>query len=100
GLQALLELTAVLGTGDHRADVERDEPLVVEAVGDVAFDDAACEPLRDGRLADTRLADEHRIVLGAARQDLDHPADLLVTPDDRVEFAAARVLREIAAVLL
>jgi hypothetical protein len=28
GLEALLELAAVLGAGDQRAQVERDEPLV------------------------------------------------------------------------
>ena len=31
GLQPLLELAAVLGAGDHRAEVERDQPLVLAA---------------------------------------------------------------------
>ena len=86
-LQPLLELAAVLGAGDHRAEVEADEPLVLEALGHVALDDAAGEALDDGGLADAGLADEHRVVLGAARQHLDDPADLLVAPDDRVELA-------------
>ena len=87
GLEPLLELAAVLGAGDHRAEVERDEPLVLQALGHVALDDAAGEALDDGGLADAGLADEHRVVLGAARQHLDDAADLLVAADDRVDLA-------------
>jgi hypothetical protein len=65
GLEALLELAAVLGAGDQRADVERDEPLVAQAVGHVAVDDALREALGDRGLAHAGLADEHRVVLGA-----------------------------------
>ena len=100
GLEPLLELAAVLRARDHRADVERDEPLVAQALGHVALDDAAREALDDRGLADAGLADEHRVVLRAARQHLDDAADLLVAPDDRVELALARVLGEVAAVLL
>ena len=100
GLEPLLELTAVLGPGHHRADVEGDQALVAQALGDVALDDAAGEPLDDGGLADAGLADEHRVVLRPSRQDLDHPADLVVAPDDRIDLALARRLGEVAPVLL
>ena len=100
GLQPLLELAAVLGAGDHRTEVEADEPLVLEALGHVALDDAAGQALDDGGLADAGLADEHRVVLGAARQHLDDPADLLVAPDDGVDLPGARRLGEVAAVAL
>ena len=99
-LEALLELAAVLGAGHHRPEVEADQPLALQALGHVALDDAAGEALDDGRLADARLADEHRVVLGAARQHLDDPADLLVAADDRVELALAGGLGEVAPVLL
>src|SRR5437764_245996 len=36
-LEAILELAAVLRSRDHRAEVERRHPLVLEALGDVAF---------------------------------------------------------------
>ena len=99
-LEPLLELAAVLRAGDHRTDVERDDALVAQTLGDVAFDDAARQPFDDRGLADTGLADEHRVVLGAARQDLDDPPDLLVAADHRVDLALARRLGEVAAVLL
>ena len=78
------------------ADVERDEPLVAQPLGHVALDDAARQALGDGGLADAGLADEHRVVLGAARQHLDDAPDLLVAADDRVELALAGVLGEVA----
>ncbi len=100
GLQAVLELAAVLGPGDQRAEVERDHALVLERLGHVALHDALREPLDDRGLADARLADQDGVVLGAAREDLDHAAHLVVAADHRVELALARELGEIAAVAL
>ena len=100
GLEALLELPPVLRAGDHRPHVERDERLALQGGRHVALDDAPGEALDDGGLADAGLADEHGVVLGAASQHLAHAADLGVTPDHRVELAAARDVGEIHAVLL
>ncbi len=100
GLEPLLELAAELRPRHERAEVERDEPLVLERLGDVAAHDALRDPLDDGRLADARLSDEHGVVLRPAREHLHHAADLLVAADDRVALALARHLGEVAAVLL
>jgi hypothetical protein len=54
---------------------------------------------RDGGLADARFADEHGVVLGAARQDLDGAPDLVVSANYRVKFAVARGRRQITRVL-
>ena len=99
-LEAVLELASVLGAGDHRADVQRDEPLVAEALGDVALHDPARQTLGDRGLADAGVTDQHRVVLGAAGQDLDDPSDLLVAADDRVEPTAAGFLGEVTPVPL
>ncbi len=50
-------------------------------------DDALGEALDDRGLADAGLADQHRVVLRAAAEDLDDAADLVVAADDRVELA-------------
>ncbi len=71
-----------------------------EAFRHVAVDDAQREALDDRGLADARLADQHRIVLGAAREHLDGAADLLVAADHRIELAVARRLGQIARVFL
>src|SRR5947209_3664909 len=81
-LEALLEVAAVAGPGDERAEVEGVELLALEGLGDVVGDDALREALDDGGLADAGLADEDGIVLGAARQDLHHPLDLALAADD------------------
>src|SRR5438445_142079 len=59
-----------------------------------------CQPSDARGLASPRLADQHLVVLGAARQDLDRPADLLVAADDRIELALACSVGQVAGVLL
>ncbi len=99
-LEPFLELAAVFGTGDERGEVESDEALVLERVGDVPRDDALGEAFHDRRLADAGFTDEDRVVLGPSGEHLAHPSDLRVAPDDRVELAGARDRGEIHPVLL
>ena len=82
------------------AHVERHQPPVLEAVGHVAIGDAQRQPFGDRGLADAGLADQHRIVLGAAGEDLDGAADFLVAADHRIELAVARRLGEVAGEFL
>ena len=100
GLEPLLELTAVLRARDHRTEVERDEPLAAQTFGHVALDDAPRETFDDRGLADAGIADEHGVVLRAPREHLDHAPDLFVAADHRVDVALARLLGEVAPVLL
>ena len=100
GLQAVLELAAVLRAGDQRADVERDHAAVAQRLGHVAGDDPLGEALDDRGLADAGLADQDRVVLRAAAEHLDHAADLLVAADHRVELALLGALGQVAAVPL
>ncbi len=97
-LETVFELAAVLRARDERAHVERDDFLLLEPLGHVLLDDAPGQPFDDGGLADAGLADENRIVLRAAREHLNDAANLFVAPDDRIELAAARKLRQIAPV--
>ena len=99
GLEPLLELAAVLGARDQRADVERPDALALQSLRHVAGDDALREPLGDRRLADAGLADQHRVVLRPAREHLDRAPDLLVAADHRVELARLGGGREVAAEL-
>jgi len=96
GLQSLLELPPVLRAGDQRADVERPDALARKARGDIAGGDPLGETLDDRGLPDTRLADQHRVVLGAPREHLDDAAHLLVAADDRVELAAIGGVGQVA----
>jgi hypothetical protein len=100
GLEPLLELAAVFRAGDQRAHVEREQLLVLKALRHIAVDDAQRQALDDRGLADARLADQHRVVLGAARQHLDGASDFLVAADHRVKLALARRLGQVAGVFL
>ena len=100
GLDPVLELSPELRPRYECPEVEGDDHLVLEPIRDVAVDDPPGEPLDDGRLADARVADQDRVVLGSARQNLDDAADLLVPSNDRVELASAGLLREVARILL
>ena len=99
-LEALLELAAILGAGDEAGQVERPDVLVHEVLGHVAGSNLLREALDDGRLAHARVAQDERVVLGAAAQDLHHALDFLLAADHRVELALARLLGEVRRVLL
>ena len=99
-LEALLEVAAVAAAGHQGAEVEGVELLAGERLGDVVGDDPLGQALDDGGLAHAGLADEHRVVLGAAGQDLHDPLDLLLAPDDRVELVVAGQRGEVAAELV
>ncbi len=99
-LQPVFEFPPVFGAGDHGAQVERDDTLVLQPFGNVAHVNAAGEPFDDRRLADAGLPDQHRVVLGAARKDLDHAPDFLVPADDRIDLSAAGQVGQIPRVPL
>ena len=99
-LEPLLELAAVLGAGDERPDVEGQDALVEQRLGDVAGDDPVGEALGDRGLADARLADQGRVVLGPSRQDLDDPLDLLLSADDGIQLSCAGGVGQVDAELV
>src|SRR2546428_8032803 len=99
-LQALFDFAAVLGAGDERAHVEREHALSTQRLGDVAEHDLLGQSLGDRGLADAGLADQRRVVLGPAGQDLDDPLDLRLTADHRVERVLRRQVGEVTAELV
>src|SRR5262249_43519848 len=99
-LEALLELAAVLRAGHQRRKVERVDLLALEQFGHLVAGDPRCQPFDDGRLADAGLADQDRVVLRAAREDLHHALDLGLPADDRVELRFGSELGQVAAELV
>ncbi len=99
-LEALLELAAVLRAGDQGGQVERVDLLVLEQLRDLAFVDPGGQALDHGGLADAGLAQQHRVVLGAAGEDLHDPLDLGFAADHRVELALLGEAGQVAAELV
>jgi hypothetical protein len=94
GLEPLLELAPVLGPRDQGAHVQAEDRLVPQPLGHVTAIDPLGQALHDGGLAHAGVADQDRVVLGLAGQDLDDAPDLGVPADHRVEPAAGRVVDE------
>ena len=61
-----LDLAAILGAGHDERKIQREDALVGQEGRHIAFRDALREAFHDGGLAHARLADQHRVVLGAA----------------------------------
>ena len=71
--------------------------LLSRMSGHVAGDDPVREALGDRGLADAGLADQGRVVLRLAAEDLDDPLDLLLAADHGVELVRAGGLGEVDA---
>ena len=100
GLEPILELAPVLGPRHQRPQVEGHDLLLLQRFGHVPADDPLRQPLHDGGLADARLADQDGVVLRPPGQHLDHPPDLLVPADHRVQLPLLRQVGEVPAVPL
>ena len=98
-LQALLELTAVLSTGDHGAQIQADEPLATQGFGHIAGNHTLCQAFNHGGLTDAGFTNQYGVVLGTAGEDLHDAANFGVTADDRVELAGTGDGRQVGAVL-
>src|SRR5579863_10303573 len=99
-LKAVFEFAAILRAGEHRSEIEGHYALALENFRDVARDDPLRQAFDDGGLADSRLADEHRIVFRSAGENLDDTSDFLVASDVGIELAATSLLRQIASIAL
>ena len=99
-LETVLELAAILRAGDHAAEIEHEHTLVAQRFGHLAVDDALCQAFHDRGLAHTGVAHEGGVVLGPAREHLNHAADFLVAADHRVELALFGTLGEVDGVLV
>ena len=95
-LETLFELAAILGAGHKRPQVQRDDAPVEQIVGNLRAHDALGEPFDDRRLADTGFPDQHRVVLGPPAEDLQHPLDLVLAADDRIQRAFLRQVGQVA----
>ncbi len=97
-LETFFEFAAEFGAGDQRAHVQRQQAFALESFRHFAVDDALRQAFDDGGLAHAGLADQHRVVLGAALQYLDGATDLVVAADHRVELALLGALGQIDGV--
>ena len=82
-----LKLTAELGPGNKRSEVQQIDFLVLQLMRDITFGNTHGQTLGDRRFAYARLADEAGVVLLPPVEDLYHTLDLAFTPDNTVDLA-------------
>ncbi|MCY1231786.1 hypothetical protein D9M72_442460 [compost metagenome] len=99
-LQALFEVTTVLGAGQQRSHVERVDGGLFQDVRHLVLGDAPRQALGDRGLADAGLADQQRVVLAPAAQHLDHALDFALAADQRVDLAGLGQRVQVLGVLL
>jgi hypothetical protein len=73
-------------------------PLVLEHFRHVYRDDALGQTFDDRRFANSRFADQHRIVFSPAGENLYHSPDLLVPADHGIELSAPGLLGKIPGI--
>ena len=98
-LQALLELSAILGPRHQERQVEGEDAAIGEEHRHGALDQAGCQSLDDGGLPNPRLTQKQWVVLCPPAENLHHPLDLLLAADERIETAFLGEQGEIARVL-
>ena len=69
-LEALFKFSAVLGTGEHTAQIHGDDALILHRFRHIARDDTTSETFHDRSLPHPRLTNEDRVVLGATGKHL------------------------------
>ena len=98
-LQTIFKLATVFGAGEHRSQIETHQSFVAQRLRHVAGNDPLRQAFDDRGLAHAGLTDKHGIVFGAPGKDLNGAPYFVVAADDRIEFAFARQIGEIARVL-
>ena len=99
-LQALFEVTAITAACNKCTKIECVQLLACQCFGHIVAHNFLREAFDDCCLANTRLTDQDRVVLGAARQNLHHAFHLALATNYWVEFVVACQLCEVATELI
>ena len=97
-LESFLKFTLVFCTSHQCTHVERIELLVLQIFRHIATNDTLCKSLYDSGFTSTWFTDKDRVVLSSTRENLKYSANLFVTTDYWVEFAASGLFNQILGV--
>src|SRR5882724_937106 len=98
GLESIFKLTSIFRAGQHRSEIETDQPLIPERLRNVARNDPLRQSLDNRGFANAGFTNQDRIIFGATREDLDGSANLIVTADYWIQFTLAGKLRQVASI--
>ena len=95
--QAFLQFAAVFGPGHHVAELQGKDDLFPQKFRDILMHNPLCQAFGQGRLADARLADDDRVVLGPAAQDAHHRFQFAVPSQDGIQLVLSGQLVQVTA---
>src|SRR5258708_4951140 len=96
--QPVFKFAAEFRSRDQGCQIQGHQALGLQDVRNVSGNNSLRQPFDDGGFAHTGLANQHRVVLGAASKNLHDAADFLVAAYDWVEFGAPRKFGQITRV--
>ena len=97
-LQPFLEITAIAGSGQQRAHIQRIDRRLRQNLRHLFIDDAFGQAFGDRRLANPGVTDIKRVVLGAAAKHLDGAFDFGFPADQRIDLAVLGFLVQVDAI--
>gem|GEM_PF-6865395 len=89
------ELSSILGSSNHPAEIETHNSLVLHSEWDIALGDTKCKPLDNGGFPDSRLSNETGIIFRFAIDDGNKAFDFHISTDDDIDFARCSFGRQI-----
>src|SRR5688572_19016325 len=98
-LHTLFELATILRAGNHESKIKREQLLALQGFRYFTRRHARCKPFGNCRFPDSCLTNEHRIIFGTAREDLDDPVYFMIAADNRIKFIFGGELSEITRIL-
>ena len=98
-LDTAFKLSAELGTGNQRSQIQQVYLLIFQMHGNVSGVDPQSNSLGNCRFADTGFTDQTGIVLGAAGENLNHPCNFLIPSNDCVQLALCGTAGQVRAVI-
>ena len=99
-LQPFLEIPAVFGPRHHAPQVQGQDPAAAQLLRHFPGGDPKGQPLGNGGFPHSRFPDEQRIVFAPAAENADHPAQLRLPADHRVQASPDGRFRQVPGILL
>ena len=98
--QTFLKLAAIFRSRYKSTHIKRKNRLLLQPFRHIAADNPLCQAFYNCSLSDTRLTDEHRVILSFAGKNADHIADLLISSDDRIELLVSCSFHQILSIFI
>ena len=99
-LETFLKFTAILRTSHQSSHIQGKNLFILQSFRNIAPNNPLRKALHSRRLADTRLADQNRIVFCFSRQNANHIPNLRIPSNDGVKFLVSRPFHKILPVFV